>query len=133
MPHWLGLSVRWAARISGLLLVGLVTLIMVGEGGPPNFLAQPLPVQLEFVGIFLIMAGFLVGWRWEAVGGVAAVVGFLAFLGTELVVNGKPPGGAIPLFLIPAILLLISYALNATGWPPRRSETISQPHDHRRL
>ena len=118
MSRWLGLSARWAARISGLLLVGLVILITVGEGGPPNILAQPLPVQLEFVGMFLILAGFVAGWRWEAAGGIAAVAGVLAFLGTELVVNGKPPGGAIPLFLIPAILLFISYVLNAMRWRP---------------
>jgi hypothetical protein len=41
------------------------------------------------------------------------VAGFLLFLGTELAVNGKPPGGAIPLFLIPGVLLLISAGLEA--------------------
>ena len=55
-----------------------------------------------------MLVGFLAGWRWEAGGGVMAVAGFTLFLGTELAVNGKPPGGAFPLFLIPGVLLLIS-------------------------
>jgi hypothetical protein len=41
------------------------------------------------------------------------VAGFLLFLGTKLAVNGKRPGGAIPLFLIPGVLLLISAGLEA--------------------
>lgn len=41
------------------------------------------------------------------------MTGFLLFLGTEFAVNGKPPGGAIPLFLIPGVLLLISAGLEA--------------------
>ena len=118
MNRWIGASVRWAARISGLLLVGLVLLIAIGEGGPPNILAQPLPVQIEFAAMFLMLVAFLVGWRWEAVGGVAAIAGFLLFLATELVVNGKPPGGAISLFAIPGVLLLISSGLGVASRKP---------------
>jgi hypothetical protein len=40
-----------------------------------------------------------------------AVSGFAIFFGTEMVVNGHPPGGAIPLFVIPGILFLISHGL----------------------
>jgi len=111
MSQWLCFSVRWAARITGLLLIGLVLLIAIGEGGPPNILAQPLPVQIEFVAMFLMLAGFLIGWRWEAVGGISALAGFLLFLEAELFVNGKPPGGAIPLFAVPSVLLLLSFGL----------------------
>jgi hypothetical protein len=53
---------RWAARITGFLLVGLVVLMMIGEGGPPNILTQPPPVQVESVGMLLMLAGFLLGW-----------------------------------------------------------------------
>ena len=111
MNHCVTIAVRWAARITGLLLVGLVVLMMIGEGGPPNILTQPFPVQVESVGMLLMLVGFLVGWRWRAIGGISAVTGFLLFLGTEFAVNGRPPGGAIPLFVIPGILLLISAGL----------------------
>ena len=100
-------GVGLAARISGLLLVALVAVFLVGEGGPPNVLRQPGPVQLEFLAICLMLTGFLLGWRWEALGGGLAVGGFALFFGTELAVNGNPPSGAIPLFAVPGILFLV--------------------------
>jgi peptidoglycan/LPS O-acetylase OafA/YrhL len=111
MNRWITVAVRWAARISGLALVGLVLLFWIGEGGPANILTQPLPVMLEFAGTLLMLGGFLIGWRWPALGGCTALAGFCLFLGTEFAVNGKPPGGVIPLFLIPGVLLLISAGL----------------------
>ena len=119
MNNWLDVSVRWGARITGLLLVGLVALITVGEGGPPNIMAQPLLVQVEFAAMFTMLAGFLVGWRWEGVGGVTAVVGFLVFLASEMIGNGTLPGGAIPLFVVPGILLLISHGLTCISRKPQ--------------
>ena len=113
MKRWIPVVVRWSARISGLALAGLVLLFWVGEGGPVNILRLPTPVLLEFVGMLLMLAGFLAGWRWPALGGCTAVAGFSLFLGTELAMNGTPPGGAIPLFLIPGVLLLISAGLEA--------------------
>jgi hypothetical protein len=80
----------------------------IGHGGPPNVFRMPVAVQLEFFGLFLSLAGFLLGWRWEGLGGVLAAAGFAIFYGTELIVNGRPPGGAIPLFVVPALLLLAS-------------------------
>jgi hypothetical protein len=108
------LVVRWSARITSLMLVALVLVFMVGEG-PPNPFKQPSSVQVEFLGMALMLAGFLLGWRWEAMGGIMAVVGFAAFFATELVVNGRPPGGAIPLFVVPGVLFLVSYGLAAMG------------------
>jgi hypothetical protein len=107
-------AVRWTARLSGLLLLALVVVFAIGEGGPPNVLDQPRPVQLQFAGMFLMLAGFLIGWRWEAAGGITAVAGFALFLAIEIATNGGPPGGAIPLFLIPGVLLLISTGLAYT-------------------
>ena len=113
MSRWITIAVRWAARISGLALVGLVLLFWIGEGGPANILRLPMPVLLEFAGTLLMLTGFLAGWRWPALGGVTAVTGFALFLATEMAVNGKPPGGPFPLFLIPGVLLLISAGLEA--------------------
>ncbi len=110
--HWISLSVRWAGRVTGLLLAALVVAVAVGEGGPPNVLRQPPAVRLEFLAMFLMLTGFLVGWRRELLGGGLAVGGFVLFFGTEIVANGKPPGGAMLLFVIPGVLLLLSYTLN---------------------
>ena len=107
----LHLALRWTARATGLLLVGLALTIMVGEGGPPNVVGEPLPVQIEFMALMSMLTGFLVGWRWEFWGGTLAAVGFVVFTTTELIVNGRLPGGALPYFLIPSVLFLISFRL----------------------
>ena len=65
MAHGIMLSLRWSARITGLLLAALVLVMAIGEG-PPNPLKQPLSVQVEFAGLTLMLLGFLLGWRWEA-------------------------------------------------------------------
>jgi hypothetical protein len=88
----------------------MVLVFLVGEG-PPNPFKQPPSVQTEFLGMLLMLAGFLVGWRWEATGGILALIGFAVFAATEAVVNRKLPGGAIPLFAIPAVLYLLSYGV----------------------
>ena len=109
--RWIPLGIRWTARITGLLLVALIVVSMVGEGGPPNILRQPFAVQLELLAMLLMVIGLILGWRWEALGGGLAVGSFALLFGTEIAVNGRPPGGAIPLFAIPGVLLLISHVL----------------------
>lgn len=109
------LILRWSARITGLLLVGLVLFFVIGYGGAPNVFRQPLATQVEIFAMVVVLAGFLVGWRWEGVGGVMAVGGCVAFLVAELAANGKPPGGALPLFAVPGILLLLSYGWQRLG------------------
>lgn len=105
-----GLILRWSARVTGLLLVAMVLLFAIGEG-VPNISRQPVPVQLGFFAMGLMLVGFLVGWRWEGVGGGLALAGFATFLAVELATNGRPPGGAIPWFVVPGLLYLFSY-----GW-----------------
>jgi peptidoglycan/LPS O-acetylase OafA/YrhL len=112
-------GLRWSARVTGLLLVGMVLLFLVGEG-PPNPIKQPPSVQIEFLGMILMVAGFLAGWRWEAVGGLLAVIGFAVFAATEVIVNKRPPGGAIPLFAVPGVLYVLSYGV---GKVTRRSDS----------
>lgn len=115
MAETFSLVVRWSARISGSLIIGFVIYMIVGHRGLPNVLRQPVPVQLEFLGMFLSLAGFLLGWRWEGWGGIVALTGFALFCATEMVVNHRFPGGAIPLFAVPAILFLVSAAIAAGG------------------
>ncbi len=112
------LILRWSARITGLSLVGLVMLFVMGEGGLPNMLHQPPCVQIEFLAVGLMLAGFLVGWRWEGVGGILSVLGFALFFVTEISANGRPPGGLLPLFAVPGILFLLSHSRRC--FPPSK-------------
>lgn len=108
MIAWLPTVLRWSARVTGVLLVGMVLMFLVGEGLPDLF-RQPPRVQLEFAALFMMAAGFLTGWQWERVGGLLAIVGFAAFSAVELTFHGKLPGGVFPLFVAPGVLYLLSY------------------------
>jgi hypothetical protein len=124
MVTWILLGLRWSARITGLLLAGMVLLFFMAGEGPPNPFNQPPPVQIEFLGMGLMVSGFLLGWCWEGVGGLVALIGFLVFSATELAVNGVPPHGAIPLFAVPAVLFLLTYG---TARRMRRAGDVSPP------
>jgi hypothetical protein len=111
------LLVRWAARVTGLLLIGLVVVIVIGEGGPPNVFRQPSSVQLEFAALGLMLLGLVVGWAREGLGGLLVLLGLAAFNAVEMAVNGRPARGAFPLFAVPGVLFLLSALL---GWARRR-------------
>jgi hypothetical protein len=84
---------------------------MVGYGGPPNALAQPGPVQLEFLGAAMIAFGAILGWWRDLAGGIISLSGFLLFCAVEIAVNGAAPGGVIPLFCLPGISLILARLL----------------------
>src|SRR5208283_5510542 len=93
--------VHWSARVTSLLLFGLVIVIVIGHGGPPNVFRQPTPVQLEFAAMGLMLLGMAVGWLREGLGGLLVLLGLAAFNTVELTVNGRPALGAFPLFAVP--------------------------------
>src|SRR5262245_48267317 len=103
--------IRWSARASSLLLIGLVIVIMIGEGGPPNIFRQPTPVQLEFAALGLMLLGLIIGWVREGFGGLLVLLGLGAFNAVELAVNGRSALGAFPLFAVPGSLFLLSALL----------------------
>ena len=103
--------VHWAARITSLLLLGLVVVIVIGQGGPPNVFRQPPSVELEFAAMGLMLLGLMVGWVREGLGGLLVLLGLAAFNTVELAVNGRPALGAFPLFAVPGVLFLMSALL----------------------
>ena len=107
--------VHWSARVTSLLLLGLVIVFVIGHGGPPNVVRQPTSVQLEFPAMGLMLLGLVVGWVREGLGGLLVLLGLAAFNAVELAVNGRPALGAFPLFAVPGALLLVSAALRRKG------------------
>lgn len=117
--HWVPLGLRWTARLTGLAFSALMAVFALGYGGLPNLLQQAVPAQIEFAGMFMMLAGFLAAWRWETLGGILATCGFAAFFATEMVTNGSPPGGLIPLFAIPGVLFLVSRSIASSSLSPQ--------------
>ncbi len=103
--------IRWTARVTSLLLFGLVVAFVIGSGGLPNIFTQPRSVQIEFIALGLMLLGFVVGWMREGPGGLLVLLGFAAFNAVQLAVNGRPALGAFPLFAVPGILFLLSALL----------------------
>jgi hypothetical protein len=103
--------VHWSARVTSLLLLGLVIAFVIGNGRPPNVLGQPRTVQLEFAAMGLMLFGLLLGWVREGLGGLLVILGLAAFNLVELAVNGRPALGAFPLFAVPGVLFLLSALL----------------------
>ena len=70
--------VRWVARLFGSALVLMVIVFMIGEG-PPNPLKMSAIEVVTSVAFLAMIAGLIVAWRREGLGGILVVGGFLAF------------------------------------------------------
>jgi tRNA A-37 threonylcarbamoyl transferase component Bud32 len=64
------IAARWTARVFGTLLLLFYGIFVLAEGLPP-IATQPEGVQLNFVALGLMLAGFAVGWKRE---GTAALL-----------------------------------------------------------
>ncbi len=99
--------VRWAGRIVALVLGAFVILFIVGEGfvaggGPP-----PLYVLVPWL---VVLTGFGLGWKYEALGAALILTAFGYFNVKELQYSGRLlRWGAFHLLLIPAALFLLAW------------------------
>ena len=113
---------RLGARVVGTGLALLVGAIAIGHGRLPNLLEAPPPVAIEFAALATMVAGSLIGWRNEQLGGWMVIAGWFTFASTELAVNGSLPGATILLFGVPGVLYLLSHTLRQIPyWKSRRS------------
>jgi hypothetical protein len=103
---------RWSARLIGVFLIGLVVLFTFGEG-PPPLMRMPPHIVCMFLAQLVSLAGFIVLWRWPVCGGVSSIMGITAFYLINHSVSGRFPGGWVfPLFFVPGILILLSWAID---------------------
>jgi hypothetical protein len=75
---------RGVARDIGTVLVGLTLILAIG-GGVPNLFTQPFLIQLGFLALALVLSGILLAWRWEFLGGILSLVGWVLFIFAERV------------------------------------------------
>jgi hypothetical protein len=104
---------RWTARILGLLYFAFISWFVVahafGAGGLPNVWQAPAAVQLDFLALFLMTIGAVVGWRWESVAAVMVLFG----TGIWLLVEQHLPWP-------PGLTLLIGVLYAFTWWRTKR-------------
>jgi hypothetical protein len=74
-----GNAARWIARTLAVLYFAFIAWFVVahalGAGGLPNFWQAPGAVQLDFVALFLMTVGGIVGWKWEGAAAVMVLLG----------------------------------------------------------
>jgi uncharacterized integral membrane protein len=83
-------SMRWTARIVGLIAAGLFVAFLVVSGATVfssfSWLSwQGLPLLIALVAA---VAGALLAWRWELVGGAMTSIGALAIIGLVCLGSG---------------------------------------------
>jgi hypothetical protein len=106
---WVLLVARWIARIVSTFALMVAIVFVVGEG-LPNLAELPLADLLLTLVFLAMLVGVVLGWRWEAAGGVVALVGFAAFLGLEYVALGSASvNGFLALFPIAGVLYLFCW------------------------
>ena len=75
---------RWIARVIGIVLVGFVLLLAIGEGVPNPF-SHPFLITIGFFALTLVLLGILVAWRWEFPGGIMSLAGWVLFVVAETI------------------------------------------------
>lgn len=73
---------RWIARVIGIVLVGLVLLLAIGEGVPSPF-SHPFVITIGLLALTLVVSGILLAWRWELSGGIVSLAGWVLFIVAE--------------------------------------------------
>jgi len=114
--HHIMLETRWTARIMGALFVLLIVVLAVGEGVPHRFGRGGLSLGevLGFAALIIVVAGMLVAWKWETVGGLLVLGGWTFF-----VVYGRQTFGLI--FCWPLVTGLLFLAC---AWLRRRHQAV---------
>jgi hypothetical protein len=102
------LLLRWAARITSLITLGLLAWFMIGEGFDPwKPHARDWTLMIFFP--FGLLQGLLLGWPREQLGGAIAVASLAGFYLVHLAVAGSfPKGAAFLVFTLPGFLFLAS-------------------------
>jgi len=108
---------RWLARAWSLMLLvrGLVQVVL-----PDKYAVYPLPltelIEMCFYG--LALAGLLLAWRWEGIGGWLAIAGLTGHAIAFSLFRQVWMVQLTPLILygVPAVLFIICWA--AQGWQP---------------
>jgi hypothetical protein len=110
-------GLRWAARALGVMVIGTAALFLLGEGGVS--LMRLTPREGILMVLFLTaLAGMVVGWRHEALGGALTVGSLALFYVLEWSFRGRvPTGGALALVALPGLLFLCCAAWTQTAPP----------------
>ncbi len=116
--------IRWAARISSIIFIGVFILMFMGEGFVPAKITPREWVSLFFFPFGLIV-GMILAWWKEGLGGaitLGSLFGFVLF-------GDLSQGACLPGLLCasPGFLFLLCWFLSKTAKMPAGEEGLPQP------
>ncbi len=86
-------------------MVAMFAVFAAGQGLHPTLMSHTETLML--VALFVSLAGLVLGWRHEGLGGALSVAGMLAFYMLNYTASGRWPGGFVfPLLFVPGLLFL---------------------------
>jgi len=103
---------RWVARVSSLLVIGLILLFFIGEGIDKGFDLSTLNSRDLLLMVFFplgMMLGFVIGWWKEFSGGLTAILSVVLFhVVYYAYTNGFPRGPWFMVFGLPGAFFLLA-------------------------
>jgi len=107
--------VRWIARISSILFIGVFLLMFLGEGFDPSKVTEREWISLFFFPFGLIV-GMILSWWKEGLGGAITVCCLIA----EYIVGDVSASGSANMLICasPGFLFLLSWVLSKTAATP---------------
>jgi hypothetical protein len=101
---------RWIARLTGLVAAGLFVafLFMSGTMVLPSLTWGPQGIPL-FIALVAAIAGVLIAWKWELVGGILSIVGSLAIMALVCAGSGGDMLFCALLFTLPILVAGLLY------------------------
>ncbi len=123
-------TLRWITRVvSSVFIIGVI-IVLVGEGVGESKIASSDWLRFFYFPLGVIL-GFIVGWKYELVGGLISIVSLaMYFFVYSIRISEQIPNFAVlGIFLFPAILYVICgiYAYYAIG---SLDETVSNNAIH---
>lgn len=104
--------VRWSARILSIASIVMLLLFLFGEGDPSEIGQITLREWVLFAFFpFGVMAGMIIGWWREGLGGAITTGSLVLFYVMNLALHGDMPGGPyFVIFALPGLLFLVCWA-----------------------
>lgn len=110
IPHTLASQMRAVARVTGFITATGFLVLALGDGVPrsSDLNEWEAPAQLSFLAV--AVAGYLIAWRWEGIGGSLLLIGAVG-LGVLASVEYHPLTSLLAClaFFIPGFLFLLTW------------------------
>ena len=100
---------RWTARASAIILFATWLVYVVADVLRPAMEPGAFNTYGQAASLAIVFAGYAVGWRRELAGGIAVIVGILAFFAVVLSTTEELPQLAVLLFAVPGVLYLLAW------------------------